>query len=158
MKPYASGPDFAPLRRADLPALLDLWVAAWTQAMAGIDFDARRAWFVTHLEDLHGRGFATLCAHDAAGGLLGYVTLNAASGELDQIAVAPRAAGQGVGHALLEQARARSPGIIRLAVNQDNVRACAFYGREGFVATGESVNPLSGLKVTLMEWRAAKPA
>ena len=152
MTPDAPRMEFAPFTRVDLPALLDLWVAAWTQAMPGIDFEARRMWFVGHLDGLHAQGFSTLCAYDANRALLGFVTLNVTSGELDQIAVLPRAAGQGVGHALLEQARMWSPAIITLTVNQDNARACAFYAREGFVVTGEGINSLSGLKTWRMEW------
>ena len=123
--------------------------------MPQIDFEARRPWFLDHLDGLHRRGFATLCALDAEYTLLGFVTIDAASGELDQIAVAPSASGQGVGHALLEQARGLSPALIRLTVNQDNGRAIRFYAREGFTPLGEGVNALSGLKTWRMEWRAA---
>ena len=35
-----------PLGEALIPQLVDLWVAAWTQAMPQIDFEARRPWLV----------------------------------------------------------------------------------------------------------------
>jgi putative acetyltransferase len=147
--------DFAPLTSERLPELTDLWVAAWRQAMPQIDFEARRLWFGVHLDGLHRQGFVTRCALDGAGALLGFVTIQPASGELDQIAVAPSAARRGLGRLLLAQARALAPGRITLTVNQDNGRALGFYKGEGFVKIGEGVNALSGLKTLRMEWRAA---
>ena len=41
--------DFA---EADLPALTDLWVAAWTAIGLPIDFDARRGWIDDRLRAL----------------------------------------------------------------------------------------------------------
>ena len=143
----------APLTQALMPDLADLWVAAWTQAMPQIDFEARRPWLATHLEGLHQQAYVTLCALDATGALTGFVTLQPCSGELDQIAVAPRAARRGLGRFLLDEARGLAPGLITLTVNQDNAHALHFYEREGFVRIGEGVNAMSGLKTLRMEWR-----
>ena len=137
-----------------MPQLADLWVAAWTQAMPQIDFEARRPWLVTPLEGLPQQDYVTRCALEAGGALLGFVTMQPRSGELDQIAVAPFAARRGLGRLLLAEARALAPGVIRLTVNCDNGRALHFYEREGFVATGEGVNAMSGLRTLHMEWRA----
>ena len=144
----------APWRAQLLPELSDLWVAAWTQTMPQIDFEARRPWFADHLDTLHADGYVTRCAHAPEGALAGFVTLHPHSGELDQIAVAPGAARRGVGRRLMNEARALAPGRITLSVNQDNGGALRFYAREGFVVTGEGVNALSGLKTLRMVWRA----
>lgn len=145
---------------AHAPELTDLWVAAWTQAMPQIDFEARRAWFVDHLGKLEAEGAAIVCAFDAdTGDMLGFVTMNPSSGDLDQIAVAPRAQGSSAAKLLLAEAQRLSPARVRLEVNAGNPRAIAFYAREGFVRTGESVNPMSGLPTISLEWRpAASPA
>lgn len=136
--------------------LVDLWIAAWTQAMPQIDFEARRAWFVDHLGRLETQGAALVCAFDAEdGAMLGFVAIDPATHYLDQIAVAPRAQGSGVAGALLDAARRASPQGVRLDVNAGNPRALAFYAREGFVKTGESVNPMSGLPTISLEWRPA---
>ena len=145
--------EIAPLTSALMPQLVDLWVGAWTQAMPQIDFEARRPWLATHLEGLHQQAYVTLCALDATGALAGFVTLQPCSGELDQIAVAPRAARRGLGRFLLDEARGLAPGLITLTVNQDNAHALRFYEREGFVRIGEGVNAMSGLKTLRMEWR-----
>ncbi len=147
--------EIAPLTQALLPELVDLWVAAWTQAMPQIDFEARRPWLKAHLEGLHQQAYVTRCALEAKGALVGFVTLQPRSGELDQIAVAPFAARRGLGRLLLQEARALAPGLITLTVNQDNGPALRFYEREGFVRIGEGVNAMSGLKTLRMEWRAS---
>ena len=147
--------EIAPLTQALMPALADLWVAAWTQTMPQIDFEARRPWLKAHLEGLHQQAYVTLCALEAKGALLGFVTLQPRSGELDQIAVAPFAARRGLGRLLLAKARALTPGLITLTVNQDNGPALRFYEREGFVGIGEGVNAMSGLKTLRMEWRSS---
>ncbi len=147
--------EIAPLTQALMPELADLWVAAWTQAMPQIDFEARRPWLKAHLEGLHQQAYVTRCALEATGALAGFVTLQPRSGELDQIAVAPWAARRGLGRRLLEEARALAPGLITLTVNQDNGTALRFYEREGFVRIGEGVNAMSGLRTLRMEWRAA---
>ncbi len=147
--------EIAPLSAALMPELADLWVAAWTQAMPQIDFEARRPWLAAHLEGLHQQGWVTRCALAATGALVGFVTLQPRSGELAQIAVAPCAARRGLGRLLLQEARALAPGLITLSVNQDNGHALRFYEREGFVKTGEGVNALSGLPTLRMEWRDA---
>ncbi len=147
--------EIAPLTQALMPELADLWVAAWTQAMPQIDFEARRPWLKAHLEGLHQQAYVTRCALEATGALAGFVTLQPRSGELDQIAVAPWAARRGLGRRLLEEARALAPGLITLTVNQDNGPALRFYEREGFVRIGEGVNAMSGLRTLRMEWRAA---
>ncbi len=145
-----------PLGEALIPQLVDLWVDAWTLAMPQIDFEARRPWLVRHLDALHADGYVTRCAMARDGALAGFVTLQPRSGELDQIAVAPHAARNGVGRALMDEARALSPGLITLTVNRDNGSALRFYEREGFVVTGEGVNAMSGLKTLRMLWRAEK--
>ena len=54
--------EIAPVNAALMPALADLWVAAWTQAMPQIDFEARRPWLKAHLEALHQQAYVTRCA------------------------------------------------------------------------------------------------
>ena len=138
------------------PELTDLWISAWRQAMPDIDFEARRSWFVDHLRALEEAGALIRCAFDpATGAMLGFVTIDPRTGHLDQIAVARQARGSGAAQALLDEAKRRAPGRVRLDVNAANPRAVAFYLREGFRKVGEGVNPRSGLATIDLEWRAA---
>ncbi len=143
------------LGAADLPDLTDLWVAAWRATGMPVDFEARREWFIAHLEKLASSGADIVVARDGDGALAGFVTMDRESGHLDQLCVAPARQGEGVARVLLGEAKARAPGCVRLEVNADNLRACRFYQREGFVATGRGVSPLSGLPILFMQWNAA---
>ena len=85
-----------------------------------------------------------------AAGLLGFASTR--DQVLHQLVVAPVAKGRGVARALLDMAKAGTPGGLELEVNQDNERAVRFYVREGFVRTGAGVNPTSGLRTWSMRW------
>lgn len=80
-------------------------------------------------------------AEDAQG-LLGYIGLRAVApdGDVQTIAVAPRAQGQGVGRELLDlllaEAAGRHCSQVFLEVRADNTTAIALYQRRGFEPTG----------------------
>lgn len=139
---------------AHLPELTDLWIAAWNKAMPIIDFETRRGWFVDHLRAMYDRDVEITCAFDAANGAMaGFVTLDPASGHIDQLAVAPAYWGKGAADALIAHAKLRAPGELRLEVNQDNPRAVRFYEKHGFLRRAAGLNPASGLKTWRCEWK-----
>jgi putative acetyltransferase len=139
---------------AHLPELTDLWVVAWNKAMPAIDFETRRAWFVEHLTAMHDNGVDLTCAFDATNGeMAGFITLDPASGHIDQFAVAPAYWSRGAAEALLAHAKSRAPGALRLEVNQDNPRAVRFYEKQGFHRRAAGMNPTSGLKTWRYEWK-----
>ncbi len=142
-----------PGTEADMPAILDLWVAAWTAAMPEIDFEARRAWLQERQTTLVAEG-AVVALAEQAGALAGYVLVNPTTAYLDQIAVRPGQWGTGIARALLDEARRLSPTRLGLHVNQQNQRAIRFYEREGFRHSGEGINPRSGLPIYFYEWSA----
>jgi putative acetyltransferase len=136
----------------DLPALLDLWVESWQAAYPQIDFSARRGWAETRFAELQRDGARILVA-ESDGGLAGLVTVEPATGYIDQIAVATQAQRRGIASQLIKAARSVSPDVLELHVNQDNTPAVAFYRREGFVIAGHDVNPSSGAPTFRMMWR-----
>jgi putative acetyltransferase len=142
---------------ADLAAIQDFWVAAWRATGIAVDFEARRGWLADHLAELADKGVTILVGFDARGAPAGFVTIDASSGELDQLCVAPHAQGGGLARTLLDEAKRRAPGFVGLTVNDANSRARRFYEREGFRAVGGGVSALSGLAVTHMRWRAEEP-
>lgn len=133
--------------------LLDLWVAAWTEAMPAIDFEARRGWFAERL-DQHQHGGALLIAarSEPSELLLGFALVDPTTRYLDQLAVGPDHQGRGVAGLLVAEAKRLSPAGLALHVNQDNARAVRFYHRQGFVVAGEGRNPRSGLPIWTMRW------
>jgi putative acetyltransferase len=146
-----------PLRdyvEADLPPLIDLWVAAWRETGFSIDFDARREWLGNHLPTLCSEGATIVVGLDAEGAPAGFVTIDAKTGALDQLCVAPSERGSGLARALLDEAKRRSPGRVELEVNEANARALRFYEREGFAAVSRGMSALSGLPTLKMRWGA----
>ncbi|MGO9134887.1 MAG: GNAT family N-acetyltransferase [Methylovirgula sp.] len=120
--------------------------------MPSIDFAARRAWFYGYVAAIEAQGGLTLCAHDAAGALAGFILIDPARGVLEQIAVAPGHFGSGLGALLLDYAKSLCRAGLALDVNADNLRALRFYEKHGFAKLGEGINPRSGLPICHMRW------
>ena len=142
-----------PMAEGDLPAMLDLWVAAWQATMPQIDFAARRNWLAERLKEWRFLGVLILCASDEIGGVLGFVTISIEESYLDQLAVSPACFGCGVGVALVAAAKRASPHRIELLVNQDNPRAIRFYEREGFTRIEPGTSTAGGRPIWRMRWQ-----
>lgn len=121
--------------------------------MPGLDFEARRAWFVAHISELLARGAGIICAFDELDGhMAGFIT-HEGSGHVAQFAVAVRDWGSGAAVALLNEAKKLSVGgSLTLDVNQDNSRAVRFYEREGFGRVGAGRNQASGRATWFYKW------
>jgi putative acetyltransferase len=141
---------------ADLPALIDLWAAAWTATGIPIDFDARRAWIDNRLRSLLAAGAEIIVGLDASERPAGFVTIEPKSGYIDQLCVAPAERGSGLAIGLIKEAKRRSPSFIDLDVNEANPRARRFYDREGFAVVGRGISPHSGLPTLKLRWRAGR--
>ncbi len=137
---------------ADLPALVDLWVAAWRETGFAIDFEARRSWLAERLRAHRADGGTIVVGLDSAGRPAGFVTFDPANGYLDQLCVAPPARGSGLAPVLLDAAKRLAPGVVELDVNEANGRARRFYEREGFHAVTRGASAQSGLPTLRMRW------
>lgn len=73
------------------------------------------------------------------GAVAGYLALRGSY--LDRLYIDPPYQGQGLGSLLLAHARRCSPGGLELHTHQQNVAACAFYERHGFVAVRYGTSP-----------------
>lgn len=150
--------SFEPLAHGDLPAILDLWVESWSHVYPAIRFDDRRDWFRGHVASWLEAGGVCRVGRTRDGRLAGFILVDPATAQLDQICVAHDLKGAGYGLALLHEARRLSPRRVDLTVNAMNDRAIRFYEREGFRRTGEGVNPNSGLPVFHYRWEPAPGA
>ena len=81
---------------------------------------------------------------EQSGSLLGLLALDAPW--IRQFAVFPEHQRQGVGSALLRQARACSPAELRLFTFQRNDKARAFYEKHGFTVVALGVSPAPELE------------
>jgi putative acetyltransferase len=140
-----------PYRANDEDAAIALWQLAWQRAYPSIDFAARVAWWRKRWRNELAPN-AAITVGEQNGALAGFVTIDA-SGYLDQLVVHPGHWGSALATALVGEAKRRSPCGITLRVNKDNARAIRFYERNGFLHTGEDVNPTSGRPVLKMAWR-----
>jgi putative acetyltransferase len=147
----AGSPVLLAGRGQNLDDLADLWVASWQAAMPGIDFTARRSWFLAYLTDLELKGAKTICAF-AGEHLLGFMLLDQARSVVEQIAVWPELFGSGIAARLLDEAKRLCPKGLSLEVNADNPRALRFYEKAAFGGREAGVNPASGLKTWRMHW------
>ena len=121
------------VKEADREAMLDLWVAAWREAMPAIDFDHRRKWLRAASCAAGSPGLRdALRDRLPRGRVLGFIALSPKLRHLDQIVVDLDHWGKGVGETLIAEAKRISPRGLWLDVNQDNPRAIAFYEKHGF--------------------------
>ena len=141
-----------PYAPTDEDAVIELWRRAWQLAYPQIDFSARLPWWRQRWRD-ELVPVATITVAEATGQMLGFVTVDPRTFDLDQIVVAPQAWGMGVASALIAQAKRISPAGLDLHVNTDNARAIRFYEKHGFVIAGEAINWRSGAPVHKMSWR-----
>lgn len=140
------------LDEADIPAVIDMWVAAWAVAMPVVDFEARRVYFAERLAQHGKEGARRLVAVAADGSPRGLLVVNPATRYLDQITVSTSEQGTGLARRLLHEAQRLSPDGLTLHVNQDNPRAIRFYEKAGWRRGAASINPRSGLPIWLYHW------
>jgi putative acetyltransferase len=137
---------------ADEDTAIELWRRTWQIAYPRLDFTARLDWWRQRWRAELAPS-ATITIAEAAGQVIGFVTVDRATLYLDQIVVAPEAWGSAAAGALLAEAKRQSPAGLDLTVNADNARAIRFYQKQGFVVTGTDANPRSGAPVQKMSWR-----
>ena len=135
----------------DWPVLFDLWVESWTAFLPTIDFQARLPWFRDYVAGLQGEG-AVILAAVADDVPLGFVSVDAAKQDMDQLVTARRAQRQGIGRLLVRAVKSHSPAGLNLKVVQVNEPAIALYRSEGFEVTAEGISESSGLANFSMRW------
>jgi putative acetyltransferase len=141
-----------PYAPADEDAAIELWRRTWQLTYPQIEFASRVDWWRQRWrEELVPA--ATIMVAEARGNVVGFVTADPRTFDLDQLVVAPEAWGSGIAAALLAEAKRISPAGLDLHVNTDNARAIRFYEKHGFAITGNDVNPRSGAPIYVMSWR-----
>lgn len=141
-----------PYLPSDEDAAVALWQRAWQVAYPRIAFAKRTEWWRGRWQnDLVPVATIVVLEHDRV--LTGFVTIDRATGYLDQLVVAPEHWHRGLGCILIDEAKRLSPDGVDLHVNKDNARAIRLYEKCGFAISGEDVNPHSGAPVYTMTWR-----
>ena len=140
-----------PYQASDEDAAIALWQHTWQRAYPAIDFAERVPWWRERWRNELVPNAAIVVA-ERAGEMTGFVIIDG-KGYLDQLVVAPEHWGSPLATMLVDEAKRLSPDRVTLLVNADNARAIRFYARNGFVHTGEDVNPTSGRPVLRMVWQ-----
>lgn len=145
------GLEIRPYRDGDRDVVVRLWWDSWHSIRPGLRHPRP-------FEDLRARWDGEVVPRqrivvaEDAGGVVGFAAADLAGRELTQIFVAPDRKGQGIGHRLLEWARAAMPDGFVLHTLVDNVTSRAFYERHGLVAGAARVNPANGMSVIAYRW------
>src|ERR1700722_2021543 len=139
-------PSHFTLRRyaeADEDAAVELWRRTWQRAYPHLDFATRVDWWRARWRD-ELVPCAVITVAESDGAMRGFVTVDPATGYLDQIVVAPEAWGSQLARTLIDAAKQVAPAGLDLHVNQDNLRAIGFYKKHGFAISGTDINARSG--------------
>lgn len=105
-------------------------------------------------------GSTVWVAEGEAGDVLGFASLDADGGELDQLYLLPGSLRRGIGSQLLARVKEASGGELSLYTFQRNTAARAFYERHGFTAVSFDDGGRNEEKEpdVLYRWRAAGPS
>ena len=143
-----------PSRPDDADALFRVWREA---VRATHDFlapaDAER--IATLVKDHYLPNAALTVAVDDRGRPLAF--LGRTDDMVDSLFVDPEHQGQGLGRALMDEARRQAGGPLRVDVNEQNAGARAFYERLGFRAIGRSATDSAGLPYPLVHLAETEP-
>ena len=141
------------LEPADLPAVSAIWLDANREAH---DFIPASYW-MGHLEEVKTalvQAEVWVFADGDRPDILGFAGLQ--GDYIAGIFIRREARSHGVGRRLLDHVKAVHP-RLGLRVYEKNQRAAAFYKREGFRILEEGVDPETGEREFLMEWRRDSP-
>lgn len=141
-----------PLAPEDLDTVMDLWLAGNEQAHPFVpDGYWRRAADAVR----HELPLAEVLVHENARthAINGFIGLSGSY--IAGLFVRDNARSQGIGHALLSEAKQRHE-ALSLHVYRDNPRAVAFYTREGFTVRSEGIDEATGAAEYEMVWATTR--
>ncbi|MGC1183977.1 MAG: GNAT family N-acetyltransferase [Candidatus Dormiibacterota bacterium] len=144
-----------PVRAEDGARIGDIYLLAVRKAMPWLQLahadDAVRAWFAGEMLDSH-----EVWVVEMNGVVHAFLALSPDHTSVNHLYVDPQAQGVGLGTELLQLAKVRSPGRLRLWAFQRNHRARTFYERRGFEAIefGDGTANQEGEPDVLYRWGA----
>ncbi|PRY63411.1 putative acetyltransferase [Vreelandella songnenensis] len=136
-----------PYQPSDIDSVLSIWLAASIQAHDFID----SGFWESKLGDMRRHYLPASENHvtEVAGQVAGFYSLY--ENTLAAIFVQPGYQGQGLGRALLDDAKNRRK-HLQLTVYARNAPSIHFYRQQGFVTAGEQMDAHTGEPELLMQW------
>ena len=137
------------LRDLDLPSVMEIWLEGNRKAH---DFVPESYWAEHYgeVKEILPQAQVLVYEDEESGEILGFIGLTGSY--IAGIFVKEAARSRGIGRQLLDHVKERK-GELRLSVYQKNVRAAAFYEREGFKVEKEQTDSDTGEKEFVMRWR-----
>lgn len=157
--PRIPGFDVRPWAPEDTDELVRMWRASFERALGLRDphpIEEQRAYLETQV--LPGNRVLVVIEGSADRGAARVVAFVAASdAKVAQLYVAADRQRRGIGGALLDWAKSRSAGTLRVFTFERNAGARAFYERHGFRVVGRGFEPTWQLPDVEYEWRRTAP-
>ena len=134
---------------ADIDQVLAIWLSASIKAH---DFIEPEFWKskIGVMRDVYIPASETF-VYEAEGKVVGFYSLY--ENNLAAIFVMPGSQGQGMGAALMDDAKNRRK-RIQLTVYKDNISSIKFYGTHGFTVLGEQIDEHTGYPEFIMEYHS----
>lgn len=147
--------EIVPYDPRDLDAIAALWLRSWASAVPRLadatPLDALTDRFAREAVEL----WQVLVARKD-GIPVGFAAFIEDEGKLDQLFVDPLLHSTGIGSTLMDLLKAAMPRGIWLSTATENVSACRFYERRGFVLEGHGTHPSLGHQIVFYRWSGAE--
>jgi GNAT superfamily N-acetyltransferase len=127
---------------------MDSWVSTGLAEASAFLLAKLRARVRKEIED----GWSLYVADDGAA-LTAMLALHLRDKYLDQLFVAPKHQGKGLGRRLLAFTRQQLPDEIVLRCVRENEKAWRWYEREGFLFEKEEISPVTGFTMKCYRWK-----
>ncbi|MEM0953404.1 MAG: GNAT family N-acetyltransferase [Pseudomonadota bacterium] len=132
---------------SDLDAVMDIWYRAWHSIDSNLQHPhPKSAWETRWSADIVPTHQVVVAEQHQEVAAFAALNQQIQPAELSQIFVDPRKQGCGLGTALLDWAKQRSPAGIVLWTLEINAGSRRFYERHGFVQTLPGVNEINQLR------------
>ena len=132
-----------PATSSDFDAIARVWIGGWQSTGIVLESAPTYQYLRQRIADEIAGGWVVTIA-ELDGAVAGFVAISPDARQVEQIFVSPNCQGTGVGAALLAHAHAAMPDGFGLWTHVDNVRAAAFYTREGMTIVGSGIHPRQG--------------
>ncbi|NYS77873.1 MULTISPECIES: N-acetyltransferase [Halomonadaceae] len=133
-------------READIEHILDIWLSASIKAhsFAGSEYWQSK---VSEMRDVYIPASETF-VYEADEQIAGFYCLYGST--LAAVFVLPSLQGQGIGSALMDDAKSRRS-CLQLSVYSQNTPSISFYKQHGFISIGEQIDEQTGQPEFIME-------
>ncbi len=127
----------------DLDKVVQLWYETWHQTLPFLQHPHKYpAWKSRFINEIVMD--CEVWIAEIENRIVGFVAVNLAEIEINQIFIDFSYQNQGIGSLLIQKAKELCPQGLRLTVLQINQRACLFYEKHGFIPTNMSINKING--------------